>query len=46
MFTDLDFIQDVSGHAVDLAQLPSQLGGAIVENFSSTQFLWHWCQDC
>jgi hypothetical protein len=38
MFTDLDFIQDVSGHAVDLAQLPSQLGGAIVENFSSTQF--------
>ncbi len=39
MLTYLDFIQSSSGQSLQIAQFNSELGGAIVENFSSPQFL-------
>ncbi|WP_310425201.1 MFS transporter [Chamaesiphon sp. VAR_48_metabat_135_sub] len=39
MLPYLDFIQGSSGQLLHLAQFNSELGGAIVENFSSPQFL-------
>jgi hypothetical protein len=39
MLPYLDFIQGSNGQLFNLAQFNSELGGAIVENFSSTQFL-------
>ncbi len=39
MLPYLDFIPGSSGQLLHLAQFNSELGGAIVENFSSTQFL-------
>jgi hypothetical protein len=39
MLPYLDFIQGSNGQLLHLAQFNSELGGAIVENFSSPQFL-------
>jgi hypothetical protein len=39
MLSYLDFIQSCNGQLFPLAQFNSELGGAIVENFSSPQFL-------